>query len=82
MAKEVLPIHHAIKKMFPESDDLSSIWKEVFDPVLSAITGKPQLNVVKLDELLIAEYGEYKGSLEDFIVSEFGEDVMNTIKPE
>jgi len=67
--------------MFPEQEqkELSSIWGLVFSSELSSIFGKPTLDPIKLDECLISQYGEYEGSLKDFIEGKFGKDVFNAI---
>lgn len=72
----------AIKKMFPTqgSKELSSIWNLIFSSEMSMIFGKPTLDPCKLDECLINQYGEYEGSLKDFIINKFGEKVYNAIK--
>lgn len=66
----------AIKKMFPNKskDELSELWEEIFIPEAKMI------NPVKLDNYLIEEYGEYSGSLADFIFDNFGDDVLKAVR--
>ncbi len=66
----------AIKKIFPNKNikELSEIWSKVFVPELEMI------HPVKLDEEITKEYGEYETSLQDFILENFGEDVLNAVK--
>jgi len=73
----------AIKKMFPKVSQqrLSEIWEKVYLPGISAIIGKIQIHPGILDDLLVEEYGQYEGSLEDFIRNKFGEDVLKAVKP-
>ena len=72
----------AIGKMFPQQKqtELSSIWNLVFSSEMSAILGKPTLDPTKLDDCLISQYGEYEGSLKDFIINKFGEETFKAIK--
>lgn len=74
----------AIKKMFNpkvSQNRLSEIWEKVYLPEISAIVGKIQIHPVILDDLLVEVYGQYEGSLEDFIRNKFGEDVLEAINP-
>lgn len=77
-----MPLHELITKLFPgeSREDLSKIWKQVFSPELSSIMNRPSLDIIKLDDLLIAKYGQYKGSMKDFIKNSFGEDVFNAFQ--
>ena len=72
----------AIKKLFPNKSnpELSEIWKKVFQPEVSAYIGKPFINPGILDELLIEEYGDYNGTLGEFISGKFGQDVLEVVK--
>lgn len=68
-----------LKKLFPgeSSKELSKIWEFVYSPELSSIMNRPTINIMQLDALLIAKYGEYEGSMKDFIGKNFGEDIAN-----
>lgn len=59
--------------------ELSDIWQKLFLPGLSASTGRPQLNPIELDEMLIKEYGQYETSLADFITNKFGKEVLKAL---
>jgi hypothetical protein len=67
-----------IKKLFPNKNQLqlSSIWFEVFETEITAMTGKPFINPIRLDEIYQKEYGEYEGSFRDAVLERFGEDIL------
>lgn len=72
----------AIKRMFPNKNmrELSEIWEKVYLPQVSALTGKIEIHPIILDDLLVAEYGNYETSLDVFIREKFGEEVLEAIK--
>jgi hypothetical protein len=72
----------ALRKIFPEADNelLASIWSLWFQPELSEFMGEPFFNPVELDNAIIKIYGEYEGSLKDFITNKFGEEVFLAVK--
>ena len=67
-----------IKTIFPEKSnlELGKLWHELFEPELSGITGRPTLNIIRLDDLMIEEYGEYQGSMKDNILKRYGADFL------
>lgn len=71
----------AIKTIFKKknSKELSEIWEQVFLPQISALTGKPQIHPIILDDLYVKEYGNYDGSFGDDIKERFGEDVLKAL---
>ena len=71
----------AIIKMFPEqgANELLSIWSLVFNSELSIIFGHYTFDPIKLEECLILQYGKFEGSLKDFIIKKFGNNVLNSI---
>ena len=70
-----------IKKLFPNKTqmELSSIWFEVFDTNISAISGKVFIDPIRLDEIYQKEYGEYEGSFRDAVKDRFGEDLLSEL---
>jgi hypothetical protein len=80
--KKNMTAAQAITKIFEgkANSDYSKIWKKVYDPYLSAITGKVFVDPTVLDEEIKKEYGEYEGSLGDYIISRWGEEVLEAIK--
>ena len=67
-----------IKTIFPDKSslELGKIWHELFEVELSCIMRRPTLNIIKLDELMIAEYGEYEGSMKDNIQKRYGDEFL------
>ena len=67
-----------IKTIFPEKSnlELGKIWHELFEPELSAIMKRPTIDIIRLDELMIEEYGDYEGSMKDNIKKIHGEDFL------
>ena len=63
----------AIKKIFGNNKELSSIWEVVFDPRLNCI------DPFSLT-LMIEKYNsKYKGSLKNYIINNFGKDVFEAL---
>ena len=65
----------AIIKMFPNKDRkfLGEVWNDI------TFANSTIFNIVALDDKLIAEYGEYKGSMRDFVTNKFGKEVADFI---
>lgn len=66
-----------IQMLFPNrsKSELAYIWQDVFDPVMSSLSGKAEVNIVKLDDWLKKVHkDEYKDdmSMKDFIELKLG----------
>ena len=65
----------AITIMFPNKSRtfLGEVWND------TVLAGSNIFNIIALDEKLIAEYGDYKGSMKDFVQKKFGQQVSDCI---
>jgi len=65
----------AVLKMFPNKDRkfLGEVWDDI------TFANSPTFNIMELDDKLIAEYGEYEGSMKDFVTNKFGLEVADLV---
>lgn len=55
----------AFRRLFPDLGPSNPF----LDSLLSAAFRRPCLDVVKLDDALIAKHGQYKGSMKEFVAA-------------
>jgi hypothetical protein len=77
-----MTVPQAIRTIFSDQSqaELSRIWQKVFDPVMAGVMGNVFINPVALDEEIQRVYGEYEGSLGDYITQKHGIEVLRAIK--
>jgi hypothetical protein len=68
-------------QFFKETFNLN--FNDFIDPIISTFVGEPVIDVIKFDDWLHKEHGNYEErglSMQDFLTEQYGQEVTNKIK--